>query len=266
VSGVSHDWQWAPMAPSWARWLPCAVADLRIVPSDEWFPRRAWDDAPEPFPWDEAAWCDPGDVDDWIAQAREHHAESDAGLAEQHAREHYAEMLNLRTARISLFTQVCQRSEVAVPHTVRELLECLIGLGLYEAEDRAGEQWLLPRLDLNPLDLLPLTEEEAAAEARGQVADRISLAGIALRELADDQGGPDTGERQVTTTLRELGDVAGMPAAQARIALDELAGSLDLKVSGVDGPVAGPLRVTLPWPEFADQFPFDELPGPEHAI
>jgi hypothetical protein len=42
--------------------------------------------------------------------------------------------VQLRSARIELFASMCHRAGVAVPHTLGELLACLIALGLFHLE------------------------------------------------------------------------------------------------------------------------------------
>jgi hypothetical protein len=253
------------MAPGWTRWLPCAVAHLRIVADPAGFPRSVWSELPEPMPWDNLAWCDPGAVDEWVAQARAGCSGETARLAEQHAREAYETGVTLRTARAGLFADMCRRQGLAVPHTVAELLLCLLGFGLFEAYPGTdGQEWLAPRLDRNPLDVLPLTEEEMVVEARAQHEDRIGLTGIALRKLAEDV--PATGDRRsVTISLPELAAFADLPIGQVCEALRSLAAELDLRAEP-DASSTAPITLELPWSAFEWQFRFDEPPAPEHAL
>jgi hypothetical protein len=267
-------WQWAPMAPAWARWLPCSVAPLRVVPALTEFPASAWDLLPEPMPWDEPAWCDPGDVVDWVSSAQAKHDPADAVVAEEHARKHYENVVALRSERITAFTMVCERSGVAVPHTLRELLPCLVALGLYgQDEDGQGGTVLRPRLARNPLDVLPLTLDEALEEVRTQHMERITVVGIGLRRLAEQSaglplGGP--GIAELTATLRLIGGEMAVPAGQVRDPLTQLSTSNMVVLSaGVDIDALGPdeeFGLSLSWPDFAARYPFDELPAPEHMM
>lgn len=257
------------MHPSWVRWLPCAVASLRVVPEEAAdggvvrFP-RSWYDLPElGLPWDEPVWCDPGPVQEWIEQS--------PGCSEAEVQAHYAQVVDARTRRIETFTECCDRASVAVPLTLRELVDCLIALGLIdEATGPGGERWLTVQFAANPLDVLALTPEEAAEEAAAQMLERGVLAGIGLRRLAEEQR-LDGGGRMVWLTLRRLGEQTGLTAAAARMALALIAAeeswiSVDPKV---DLRTIGQDRGFLVFAEhakLAQVYDMDELVAPEHMI
>jgi Family of unknown function (DUF6042) len=272
---VEPEWQWAAMAPSWIRWLPCSISQLRIVADPYRFSRDAWDALPDPMPWDEPVWCDPGDIADWIAQAATQHGPGEEAIAELHAREHYEQAVELRSARIELFGTMCRRAGVAVPHTLGELLACLAEFGLFHLEvDEAHHEWLYPRLWLNPVDVLPLTADEAAVEVRTQLEERGVLAAIGLRRLAEEADIEGTGRRTITASLRAIADAADLPVGQTRDAVAVLAREREIELTGPDIDLAGlesvgldtPILVQVEWPDFADAFGFDELPAPEHMI
>ncbi|MGI5215368.1 DUF6042 family protein [Plantactinospora sp. CA-290183] len=253
-------WQRAALMPSWIRWLPCAFVYLTVIPQPPPFRRSAWSGR---VPWDESAWCDPGSVDDWVDRARRRHAGRDAEHAELHAREHYAWMVRVRATRIELFAQMCQRRDLPVPHTVGELLCCLTGLGLFELTDDADDPWVLPRLDRDPLDVLPLSPQERELEGRAQRDDQAVLVAIAIRRLAQ-RTRRRWRRRVVTTSLHTLATSAGVSPEQARRSLVDLG---DIAKLGVEtGHAEGGLCLTVPWPDFRLRFPFTELPAPEHAI
>lgn len=109
------------MCPSWARWLPCSVHSLRIVPHQHRFPRSAWDELSDALVWDEPAWCDPGDPDEWVANAVASHDADEAEHAAEHAREHYDARVGIRAERIDLRTTMCRRAEL--PYLVEKLDE-----------------------------------------------------------------------------------------------------------------------------------------------
>jgi hypothetical protein len=263
------------MAPSWIRWLPCSIAQLRIVADPFRFRRDAWEALPDPMPWDEPVWCDPGDIADWISQALTQHGPGEEEMAELHAREHYDQAVQLRSARIELFASMCHRAGVAVPHTLGELLACLIALGLFRLEvDDAQQEWLYPRLWLNPVDVLPLTAEEAATEVLTQHEERGVLAAIGLRRLAEEaeaaegEGGGE-GRRTIVASLHAIADAADLPVGQTREAIGVLVREHEIELAGVDldrVDLNTPLTVEVDWPEFADAFAFEELPAPEHMI
>jgi hypothetical protein len=267
---VDPEWQWAAMAPSWIRWLPCSISHLRIVADPYRFRRQAWDALPDPMPWDEPVWCDPGDIADWISQAADQHGPGEEALAELHARDHYEQAVRLRSARIELFGAMCRRAGVAVPHTLGELLACLIALGLFHLElDESDQEWLYPRLWLNPVDVLPLTAEEAATEVRTQHEERGVLAAIGLRRLAEEAEMEGTGRRTIVASLRDIADAADLPVGQARDAVAVLAREHEIELIGTDLAAADlnqPLAIDVEWPDFADAFAFEELPAPEHMI
>jgi hypothetical protein len=272
---VDPEWQWAAMAPSWIRWLPCSISHLRIVADPYRFRRDAWDALPDPMPWDEPVWCDPGDVADWISQAVSQHGPGQEAIAELHARDHYEQAVQLRSARIELFASMCDRAGVAVPHTLGELLACLIALGLFHVElDDAHQEWLYPRLWLNPVDVLPLTADEAATEVRTQHEERGVLAAIGLRRLAEETETAEAdadgaGRRMIVASLRAIADAADLPVGQTRDAVAVLAREGEIELVGVGLDAAGldaPVAVEVDWPEFADAFAFEELPAPEHMI
>jgi hypothetical protein len=280
---VDPEWQWAAMAPSWIRWLPCSISHLRVVADPYRFRRDAWDALPDPMPWDEPVWCDPGDIADWIAQATTQHGPGQEAIAELHAREHYEQAVELRSARIELFASMCHRAGVAVPHTLGELLACLVALGLFHLElDDDQQEWLYPRLWLNPVDVLPLTADEAATEVRTQHEERGVIAAIGLRRLAEEAETAETaetaagssGRRTIVASLRAIADAADLPVGQARDAVAVLAREGEIELAGPDLDAVGlqavgldaPIAVDVDWPEFADAFAFEELPAPEHMI
>jgi len=254
------------MHPSWVRWLPCAVASLRVVPDVDGPPHfpRAWYDRPDlGLPWDEPVWCDPGPVEEWFEQSPGHSAEE--------VRAHYDQVVEARTRRIETFTECCARAGVAVPLTLAQLVDCLIALGvLDELTGPAGEPWLATQFAANPLDILPLTPAEAAEEAAAQMLERGVLAGIGLRRLAEEQA-PDGGGQTVRLTLRLLGDDVGLTPAAARLALDLIAAEeswisvepgVDLRTVGLDEP----FEVRAEHARLAQIYDMDELIAPEHMI
>lgn len=257
------------MHPAWSRWLPCTVALLRVVPDPHRFPVPAWDELADVFEWDSPAWCDPGDPEDWIAKAAAGHGPGEEELAAEHAREHYDARVKLRAERIDVFTRVCHRAGIAPPATVTQLLECLVAFGLYGREESDGQQWLLPRLWRNPLDVLPFTREEAAEEASGQHRERAMLTGAGLRRLAlaDTTRPADAETVTVAATLRAIGEHAGIAPGQTRAGLTLLAGEEMVYLDDVDPDQVDldtPVKVRLPWEPFERFFDFEELPAPEH--
>ncbi|WP_213454210.1 DUF6042 family protein [Rhizomonospora bruguierae] len=258
-------WQRATVAPSWVRWLPCAFAYLTVVPPQRPFRRSVWD---EVVPWDEPVWCDPGDVTEWVSRARRlgRDRRDPAGL-DARARAHYAQVVQLREQRIALFAEACRRLDVPVPHTLRDLLPCLAGFGLFTlADDGDGDPWVTTRLERDPLDLLPLVEDEIAAEREAQRADRALLVAIEIRKLVE-RGRGRWRRRSAQTTLPELAARSGVAPADLAAALTDLraAGRLAVEVARAGGEPAR-LRVTVPWPAFGHQYPFDDLPAPEHGL
>jgi hypothetical protein len=245
------------MVPSWIRWLPCSFAYLTVVPDQHRFHRKAW----SALPWDKAVWCDPGSVDDWVAQAQRHHPRREADHAELHAREHYDRVVRVRAARVELFTEMCRRRGLPVPHTLEELLSCLVGFGLFEVD---GE-WLAPRLDQNPVDVLPLAGEEIVEEERAQQDDRTVLVAIMVRELAE-RSRPRWRRRQVDMHLPAFAAALRMPEAEVRRALTRLGEIAGLEVDPPPDQARDRVRVSVGWPAFARRFPFDDLPAPEHAL
>ena len=260
VSAVSPRWQRSALMPSWIRWLPCAFAYLTVVPDQQPFRRSAWDGL---VPWDDMLWCDPGDVEDWVTRARRRQPRRESTHAELHAREHYDWMVRVRAERIELFGEMCRRAALPVPHTVDELLSCLAGFGLFELDhdDADGDPWVRPRLDRDPLEVLPLSPEEIELEARAQRDDRTVLVAIAVRRLAE-RARRRWRRRMVGGTVGGLAAVAGVPVEEVRRCLAELADVAGLQVRD-EGDL---LRITVPWPEFRHRFPFAELPAPEHAV
>ncbi|MDG4788344.1 DUF6042 family protein [Micromonospora sp. WMMD1102] len=254
-------WQRAALTPSWIRWLPCAFVYLTVVPGSSGFRRSAWSTT---VPWDGSAWCDPGSVDEWVDRARRRRDGRDAEDAELHARQHYAWMVRVRATRIELFAEMCRRREVPVPHTVGELLLCLAAFGLFElTEVDGGDPWVVPRLDRDPLEVLPLSAEERDLEARAQRDDQAVLVAIAIRRLAQ-RTRRRWRRRVVSTSLTSLAGAAGVTEEQARRSLADLGQIAEL---GIDAGRAGDrLRLSVPWPDFRLRFPFTELPAPEHAI
>jgi hypothetical protein len=254
---VATDWQRAVMVPSWIRWLPCSFAFLTVVPHQERFRRSAW----SMLPWDKPVWCDPGSVDDWVVQAQRYHPRREADHAELHAREHYDRVVRVRAARVELFTEMCRRRGLPVPHTLDELLACLVGFGLFDVD---GE-WVLPRLDQNPVDVLPLVGEEIVNEHRAQQDDRTVLVAITVRELAE-RSRPRWRRRMIETDVGALAGALRMPIEEIRRALTQLGDIAGLVVEPAPALAQDRVRITVNWPAFARLFPFDDLPAPEHAV
>ncbi|WP_157546824.1 DUF6042 family protein [Hamadaea tsunoensis] len=261
-------WRFAPMHPSWVRWLPCAVASLRVVPAEDptgdAFPRRWYDHPALDLPWDDPVWCDPGPVEEWIEQSRGASSEADA-------RAHYARVIQARTRRIDIFTECCARSDVPVPLNLRQLVDCLVGLGvLWEFEGADGTPWITANFAANPLDLLALTPQEAADEASAQILERGVLAGIGLRRLAEQQA-PEGGGQTVWLTLRQLGDEIDLTPAAARLALGLIASeehwiSVDPHVDLQSVKLDQPFVVKADHDRLALVYDMDELIAPEHLI
>ncbi|WP_422774384.1 DUF6042 family protein [Plantactinospora sp. WMMC1484] len=255
-------WQRAALTPSWIRWLPCAFAHLTVVPARPRFRRSAWTTM---VPWEGSAWCDPGSVDEWVERARRRRAGRDAEDVELHAREHYAWMVRVRATRIELFAEMCRRRGIPVPHTVGELLLCLAEFGLFDiaADTGDGDPWITPRLDRDPLEVLPLSAQERELETRAQRDDQAVLVAIAIRRLAQ-RTRRRWRRRLVSTSLTRLAGAAGVTEEQARRSLTDLGQIAELGVDTGRGDER--LRLSVPWPDFRLRFPFTELPAPEHAI
>jgi hypothetical protein len=254
---VATQWQRAVMVPSWIRWLPCSFAYLTVVPAPDRFPRSAW----SMLPWERPVWCDPGSVDDWVARAQRNHSRRAADTAELHAREHYDRVVRVRAARIELFTEMCRRRDLPVPHTLGELLSCLVGFGLFEVDG----DWVAPRLDQNPVDVLPLVGEEITREEQAQQDDRTVLVAITLRELAQ-RSRRRWRRRVVGANIDGFATALRMPADEIRRALTELVEIAGLVVEPAPAEAKDRVRITLAWPDFARRFPFEDLPAPEHAV
>ncbi|BCB74176.1 hypothetical protein GCM10022251_10260 [Phytohabitans flavus] len=254
---MTERWQRALMVPSWIRWLPCSFAYLTVVPDQHRFSREAW----SMLPWDKAVWCDPGSVDDWVAQAQRHHPRREADHAELHAREHYDRVVRVRAARVEQFTEMCRRRALPVPHTLEELLYCLARFGLFEMD---GE-WVTPRLEQNPIEVLPLTGDEIVNEERAQQDDRAVLVAITVRALAE-RTRPRWRRRQVNADLSGFAAALRMPEAEVRRALTRLGEIAGLQVNPPPAVARDRVRITVAWPSFARRFPFDDLPAPEHAV
>lgn len=247
--------------PSWIRWLPCAFTYLTVIPDQLPFHRSDWDGV---VPWDDVLWCDPGDVDDWVRRAQRRQPRRESTHAELHAREHYDWMVRVRAERIELFGEMCRRAGVPVPHSVRELLSCLATLGLFELTDgEDGDPLVRPRLDRDPLDVLPLTAEERELEERAQRDDRTVLVAIAVRRLAE-RTRRRWRRRVLGTTAASLAALAGVAVEEVHRSLGELGDLAQLRVEEVGAD--GRLRLSVPWPDFQQRFPFAELPAPEHAV
>lgn len=268
---MNGDWQRAALMPSWVRWLPCSHAYLTAVPDQRRFRRSAWD---EVVPWDQAAWCDPGDVEDWVTRAKKRHPRKQAEHAEAHARDHYERAVALRANRIERFTEICRRQDLAEPHTLHELFQCMVDFGLFELDERSdGDPWVRPRLTKNPLDVLPFFDDERAAERDAQDVDWMVLTAIALRRKAESKLWSRRGRRIVCTTLAELATGVGKTAGiEVDVVLVErglraLVDESEVTVDGLSGAeVDRPLRVGLSWPEFGRAYPYDDLPAPEHGV
>lgn len=277
---MTGDWQRAALMPSWIRWLPCSHAYLTAVPDQRRFRRSVWDGV---VPWDQAAWCDPGDVEDWVERAKKRHPKDQAEHAEEYARQHYARAVTLRANRIEKFTEICRRQGLAAPHTLGELFRCMVDFGLFELEETSdGDPWVRPHLTKNPLDVLPFFEDERESERRAQDSDWMVLAAITLRRKAESRLRPPRRRRTVRTTLTKLtaavskvAEIEVEPAVVER-ALRGLAGESSITVDGLpdeSSPAtdtgAGaeqPLRIGLDWPEFAHAYPYEDLPAPEHGV
>ncbi|GAA1686303.1 hypothetical protein GCM10009830_37290 [Glycomyces endophyticus] len=267
----------APMHPAWIRIMPCSIELFRTVPSLNPFPAGWWADAfPEDDIWNEPVWCDPGDVDDWIAEASEHHLGASAEVVEKEAREEYDRATAERSERIDTFTTHCRRAGLPVPHTVRDLLEFLLALGLYRSEHRDGVLHVAPQLYINPFDVLSFDKLEAIEEAADQRGDLEELTAIAIRRVGgvdyefDDEGRftlpGNAKSATVQVTLAALAEDAGVPAPVVRGMLMELAedgdvaGSVDLGAV----PVADEFTLTAS-DDLLGGYPNDELLPPEHA-
>ncbi|MEV0394828.1 DUF6042 family protein [Polymorphospora rubra] len=257
---MTSRWQRVAMNPSWIRWLPCAHAYLTVVPVAGRFPRSAWDDV---VPWDDPVWCDPGGIEDWVGRTGARQARR-GEPAEREIRARYAQVLALRETRMDVFAEMCRRRGLPTPHTVTELLICLAGLGLFDLDGAAGDHWVCPHLDRDPLDVLPLSAPESDLERLAQRDDRAVQVAIAVRRLAVRARRRWPKRRTVSTTVAAVAGMAGVTPGEATEALGDLGNLAGLRTDTVDPPDS--VRITVPWPEFGQRFPFSELPAPEHAI
>lgn len=265
------------MHPAWIRIMPCSIELFRTVPSLSLFPASWWADVfPDDDLWNEPVWCDPGDVDDWITEAREHHFGTSAEVIEKEAREEYDRATAERSERIATFTTHCERAGLPVPHTVRDLLEFLLALGLYRGETRDGQLFVAPQLYINPFDVLAFGKLEAIEEAADQRGDLEELTAIAIRRVGgveydfDDEGHfvlPGGGKSvEVELSLNELGDDAGVPAQVVRGMLMELSEDGDVASSSNLATIALDEEFTLTASDdLLGGYPNDELLPPEHA-
>ncbi|MBB5868090.1 hypothetical protein F4553_001469 [Allocatelliglobosispora scoriae] len=266
------DWRWSRMHPAWVRWLPCAIASLRVVPADaDAFPRSWWDQPELETPWDEPIWCDPGSLDEWIESNTLDAAPELVDATAQLAESHYDQIIDARSRRIETFTALCRGAGIPVPLTLRQLLDCLIALGVFDSftgED--GEQWVAGNLDINPLDVLGFSAAEAAEEATMQQVERGVIAGIGLRRAAEALG-PDSPPDCVRVTLRELSDFADLPPLAVRRALGVVVETsdwisvddeTDLVTVGLDTPIT----IHAEYSRLATVYEMDELQAPEHMI
>jgi hypothetical protein len=144
---------------------------------------------------------------------------------------------------------------------LEELLSCLVGFGLFEMD---GE-WLTPRLEQNPIEVLPLAGNEIVDEERAQQDDRTVLVAITVRALAE-RTRPRWRRRQVTTDLRAFAAALRMPEGEVRRSLARLVEVAGVHVHPPPFAARDRVRLTIPWPAFARRFPFDDLPAPEHAV
>lgn len=267
----------APMHPAWIRIMPCSIELFRTVPSLNPFPASWWADVfPDEDIWNEPVWCDPGDVDDWIAEAKEHHYGASDEVIEKEAREEYDRATGERSDRIAAFTIHCERSGLPVPHTVRDLLEFLLALGLYRGEVRDGQMFVAPQLYINPFDVLAFDKLEAVEEAAEQRGDLEELTAIAVRRVGgveyefDSEGHfrlpGGAASVTVSVSLAALGEHAGLPPQVLRGMLLELAEDGDVSASVDLGsfPLAEEFELTAT-DDLLGGYPNDELLPPEHA-
>lgn len=242
-----------------------------MIPESGRFRRSAWDELIGDA-WDAPAWCDPGDVGEWIDRQQRLRGPDEAAQAEALARQMYERALDLRAERIALFTEVCRRADVPVPHVGHQLFDWCVRIGLFRIEYTGSpDPWVVPRLDRNPLELLPLTREEAQAEAAAQWDDRVEMVGIALRQYAEERGDDfrryqPSRQLSFPLTLRQLGDDTNLNTGQLRQALVGLADATDLDTDPQTVGVESPFTVTLDWPHFGHLFPHDHPTPPEHGI
>jgi hypothetical protein len=266
----------APMHPAWIRLLPCSIELFRVVPSLGPFPASWWDDAMEGEDlWSEPVWCDPGDVDEWIAEAREHLHDTSAEVIEKEVREEYDRATRERSERIDRFTRACARAGLPVPHTVRELFEFLLAIGLYRGDrDNRGRLWVVPQLYTNPLDVLAFDKVEAAEESADQRNDYEELTAIAIRRVGgidydlDEEGRPSLpgGWARADVSLSALSEEVDVPAQVLRGMLLELKIDGDVRC-GVDLETIGlaDLFELEASEDLLGAYPNDELLPPEHA-
>ncbi len=257
--------------------MPCSIELFRTVPSLSPFPATWWSDAfPDEDIWNEPVWCDPGDVDDWIAEAREHNYGASPEVVEKEAREEYDRATGERSDRIATFTAHCERSGLPVPHTVRDLLEFLLALGLYRSEQRHGKLYVAPQLYTNPFDVLAFGKLEAIEEAADQRGDLEELTAIAIRRVGgveyefDEEGRfslPGGAESvTVSVSLEALADHADLPPQVVRGMLMELAedGDVAAEVDIATVPIGEVFALTAS-DDLLGGYPNDELLPPEHA-
>ncbi|MFC4334012.1 DUF6042 family protein [Salininema proteolyticum] len=232
----------APMHPGWVRWLPCSIELFRVVPHLDPFPAGWWDavqslddmERPETQTdlWSQPVWCDPGDIEEWISTSQQDFAHLDPDLVEQQVRDAYEHSMQLRSERIQRLADMCARMEVPVPHTRRDLLEFLIAIGLYRRIEgpRSDENWVVPQLYINPLDILPLNGDESIDEATEQREDYEELCVIALRKLGGIEFGQDTtgdytlpsDSERVRVSIDQIAEHAEIPTPVVRGVLMEL--------------------------------------------
>jgi hypothetical protein len=192
------------------------------------------------------------------------------------ARDEYDRATGERSDRIAAFTIHCERGGLPVPHTVRDLLEYLLALGLYRGEVRDGQLFVAPQLYINPFDVLAFDKLEAIEEAAEQRGDLEELTAIAIRRVGGVEYEFDSeghfrlpgGVASVTLTvsLASLGEHAAVPPQVVRGMLMELAEDGDVSAKADLGTVAVAEEFELTASDdLLGGYPNDELLPPEHA-
>lgn len=210
------------MRYGWPRHVPATILTFAAsVPYGDAPLAEAEDALVEGFElgWDTPVW-DPRSLDEDVRSftelAREEHSDWTEEMIRRRGREEAEQSFAEHEADVRQFRRTCELLGIPEPKNLRDAYAFAKKIGLLVEHEREGHSRLMLRTDLNVVDALPLTEDEARHEQHEQWFSTYREDLRAVFRLFDPVGVRHT---EITVSIRSVAELMELPIDDARRAL-----------------------------------------------